>query len=62
MLSITKASKKGQQNDVMLEPYDIVEVDKSKKSIQQIVFETITGVGRRAIEGFSGGITQRILY
>jgi polysaccharide export outer membrane protein len=54
--------KKGQQKDVMLEPYDIVEVDKSKKSIQQIVFETITGVGRRAIEGFSGGITQRILY
>ena len=32
--------KKGEQKDVMLEPYDIVEVDKSKKSIGQIIFET----------------------
>ena len=54
--------KKGQQKDLMLEPYDIVEVDKSKKSIQQIVFETITGVGRQALTGISGGISQRILY
>ncbi|MEJ7699966.1 MAG: hypothetical protein WKF71_10025 [Pyrinomonadaceae bacterium] len=30
--------KKGQQKDVMLEPYDIVEVDKAKKSIQQSCF------------------------
>jgi len=54
--------KKGQQKDLMLEPYDIVEVDKSKKTIQQIVFETITGVGRQALGGISGGITNRIMY
>lgn len=54
--------KKNQQKDVMLEPYDIIEVDKSKKSIQQIVFETITGVGRQAAASFTGGITNRILY
>lgn len=54
--------KKGQQKDVMLEPYDIVEVDKSKKSIQQIVFETITGVGRQAVSSVTGGITNRVLY
>lgn len=54
--------KKGQQKDVMLEPYDIIEVDKSKKSIQQIVFETITGIGRQAAASVTGGITNRILY
>ncbi len=54
--------KKGQQKDLMLEPYDIVEVDKSKKSIQQIVFETITGVGRQALGSISSGLSYRIMY
>lgn len=54
--------KKGTQNDMMLEPYDIVEVDKSKKSIAQIAFEVITGAGRNAISGLSGGISNKILY
>jgi protein involved in polysaccharide export with SLBB domain len=54
--------KKGQQKDVMLEPYDIIEVDKSKKSIQKIIFETITGVGRQAAASMTGSITNRILY
>lgn len=53
---------KGTQKDVMLEPYDIVEVDKSKKSAAQIAFEVITGAGRQVIGGFSGGISQKILY
>lgn len=35
--------KKGQQKDVMLEPFDIVEIDKSKKSIPQILLEIATG-------------------
>ncbi len=35
--------KKGEQKDIMLEPYDIVEVDKAKKSIAQIVLEVATG-------------------
>lgn len=54
--------KKGTQKDMMLEPYDIVEVDKSKKSVQQIIFETITGVGRGVVGNLGGGITNRILY
>lgn len=53
---------KGKQKDVMLEPYDIVEVDISKKSIAQIAFEVITGAGRNIAGGLSGGITQKILY
>jgi polysaccharide biosynthesis/export protein len=54
--------KKGEQKDVMLEPYDIVEVDKSKKSIAQIILETVTGTAKTAIGGFGGGLPQRILY
>lgn len=54
--------KKGEQKDVMLEPYDIVEVDKSKKSIAQIIFETVTGTAKTAIGGIGTGLPQRILY
>ena len=54
--------KKGEQKDVMLEPYDIVEVDKSKKSIGQIIFETVTGTARTAFSGLGGALPQRILY
>jgi polysaccharide biosynthesis/export protein len=54
--------KKGQQKDVMLEPYDIVEVDKSKKSIAQIILETVAGTAKTALGGFGGGLPQRILY
>ncbi|HEX9962740.1 MAG TPA: SLBB domain-containing protein, partial [Pyrinomonadaceae bacterium] len=43
--------KKGQQKDVMLEPFDIVEIDKSKKSIQQILLEIATG-------GIANTVTQ----
>jgi len=54
--------KKGTQKDVMLEPYDIVEVDKSKKSIAQMVLETVTGVGRTALGGFGQALPTRVLY
>jgi len=54
--------KKGEQKDVMLEPYDIVEVDKSKKSIGQIIFETVTGTAKTAVSGFGGVLPQRVLY
>jgi polysaccharide biosynthesis/export protein len=56
------AIKKGTQKDVMLEPYDIVEVDKSKKSVQQIIFETVTGVGRQVLTGGANILPQRIFY
>jgi polysaccharide export outer membrane protein len=51
--------KKGQQKDVMLEPYDIVEVDKAKKSIAQVVFETLTGAAKTVI---GQALPARILY
>lgn len=54
--------KSGKQKDLMLEPYDIVEVDKSKKTIAQIIFETVTGTAKTAFGGFGGALPQRILY
>lgn len=54
--------KAGKQKDLMLEPYDIVEVDKSKKSIGQIIFETVTGTAKTAFGGFGGALPQRVLY
>jgi protein involved in polysaccharide export with SLBB domain len=39
--------KKGQEKDVMLEPFDIVEVDKAKKSIGDILLEAVTGIPSR---------------
>lgn len=53
---------KGTQKDVMLEPYDIVEVDKSKKGIGQVALEIITGAARGSIGSLSSGIGTKILY
>lgn len=39
--------KKGEQQDIMLQPYDIVEVDKSKKSIGDILLEAVVGIPGR---------------
>jgi polysaccharide export outer membrane protein len=39
--------KKGQQKDVLLQPFDIIVVDKAKKSIGDILLETLTGLPGR---------------
>lgn len=41
------AIKKGEQKDIILQPFDIVEVDKSKKSIGEILLEAATGIPSR---------------
>ena len=43
-----EAIKKGTQKDVMLEPFDIVEVGKSKKSVFDVMLEIATGGVRNA--------------
>lgn len=54
--------KKGTQKDVMLEPYDIVEVDKSKKSVLQNIAEIAIGIGKNVPMGFGTALPQRVLY
>ncbi|MGH9945912.1 MAG: SLBB domain-containing protein [Pyrinomonadaceae bacterium] len=39
--------RKGEQKDLMLEPFDIVEVGKSKKSIGDIFYEVLVGLPNR---------------
>ncbi len=41
-----EAIKKGKQKDLMLEPFDIVEVGKTKKSVFDIILEIATGGAR----------------
>jgi len=53
--------KKGMQKDVMLQPYDIIEVDKSKKTIGEVLLEAVTGAATSGIAGF-GGLPTRVLY
>lgn len=54
--------KKGTQKDIMLEPYDIVEVDKSKKSVLQNIAEIAIGIGKNVPMGFGTALPQRVLY
>ena len=54
--------KKGTQKDVMLEPYDIIEVDKSKKSVAQTILELAIGAGRGGITAVTQGLGTRVLY
>jgi polysaccharide export outer membrane protein len=39
--------KKGQQKDLMLQPFDIVEVDKARKSIGDILYDVVVGLPNR---------------
>ncbi|HLM01458.1 MAG TPA: SLBB domain-containing protein, partial [Pyrinomonadaceae bacterium] len=53
---------KGQQKDVMLEPYDIIEVDKAKESIAQTILKIATGSLTTGLSGITGGLGPAILY
>lgn len=54
--------KTGKQKDLMLEPYDIVEVDKAKDSLGKTILGIAIGAGRSAIGGFGNILPQRVLY
>lgn len=50
--------KKGTQKDVMLQPEDIVEVDKSPKSIAEVFLEVVTG----SVKNLGNVLPQTILW
>lgn len=54
--------KTGKQADPMLEPYDIIEVDKAKDSIAKSIMNIVVGAGKTAVTNFSGGAAYRVLY
>lgn len=50
--------RSGQQKDLMLQPDDIIVVDKTKKSVAQTILEIATG----SVRNFSQVLPQRVLY
>lgn len=54
--------KKGQAKDPMLEPYDIVEVDKAKENIGQTLMKLVVGAGTQGAAAIATGGASRILY
>ncbi|MBP6002285.1 MAG: SLBB domain-containing protein [Pyrinomonadaceae bacterium] len=54
--------KKGEQKDVMLEPYDIIEVDKAKKSIGQTILDVVTGAARAGLSSVTSGLSSSVIY
>ena len=54
--------KTGKQKDVMLQPYDVVVVDKAKDSIGKILLDLALNTGKGAIGSVTNGISYRIMY
>jgi protein involved in polysaccharide export with SLBB domain len=50
--------KDGKQKDIMLQPEDIVEIDKAPKSIAETVLELVSGTAR----SFTNILPQRVMY
>lgn len=51
--------RKGEQKDVMLAPYDVIEVDKANPSLLSTILKTVTGAVPTII---TGGLNRVVLY
>jgi polysaccharide export outer membrane protein len=54
--------KAGRQKDVMLQPYDIVQVDKAKDGIGKTLLSMAIGAGRSMVGTITTGAGYRVLY
>lgn len=57
-----KAIQAGTEKDVMLEPYDVIDIDKKKDSIGKVILKAITGAATTGITSLGTGIPGTILY
>lgn len=53
---------KGKQKDILLQPYDIVEVDKAKPGIGKQILDIATGAARSGVTSFTNVIPYRVVY
>ncbi len=53
---------KGQQKDIILQPYDIIVVDKAKESIGVTIMKFAIGAGKTVLTSGASGIGSRVLY
>jgi polysaccharide export outer membrane protein len=54
--------KKGQQRDIMLQPYDVVEVGMAKDSFAVAALKMALGAGKAGVSSLGTGIGLRVLY
>lgn len=54
--------RKGQQKDIALEPYDIVEVDKARASIAKSILDIAMGAGKTLISSGASQAGYRVIY
>lgn len=52
----------GKQKDVMLQPYDIVVIDKAKQSIGRIIADVAFNAGKTLATGFANATPYRVIY
>ncbi len=57
-----KNIREGKQNDIMLQPYDIVVVAKAKKSIGEIIADVAFSAGKTLVGGFANATPYRVIY
>jgi polysaccharide export outer membrane protein len=57
-----KEIKEGKQKDIMLQPYDVIDIAKKKKGIGEILFETITGATLRGAQTLVTGGARNVVY
>lgn len=54
--------KKGEAKDVLLEPYDLIEVGKAKKPIGMLILEFAIGTGKAAITAAANSTGYSVIY
>lgn len=54
--------KEGKEKDVMLQPYDIIQVDKTKKSLALTILEFAVGAGKQAISSAATSTGSKVIY
>ena len=52
----------GKQKDIMLQPYDIVVVDKAKKSIGRIIADVALNASKTVVSGFANAAPIKVIY
>ena len=53
---------KGQQKDILLQPYDIIEVDTAKPGIGKQILDIATGAARSGVMSFTNIIPYKVVY
>ena len=57
-----KLIRSGKQKDIMLQPYDLVVVDKAKKPIGAIIAEMALNAAKSGTTAFTNVLPYRIVY